>query len=194
MQPDQAVVNANVETHNTTNAGAAVADNEATYEHVVAALTALGIARSDVTLSYYNVNYTAPPQGDRNNTDYGFTVNRSFAITVRQIALAGRVVDTAIGAGVTNVSGVTFGLQNGTAASNEAMARAVTDATNRAEALARDARLHIVGIASIAFGSVYTPTPVLRAVALTMAAPQTTFDSGNTTISETVTMVFLANP
>lgn len=197
MQPDQAVVNATVQTHNDTNAGAAIGANEATYERVVAAVTALGIPRDGITLSYYNVNYVAPPTGNASYA-YGFTVERNFAIKVNRVALAGNVVDAAIGAGATNINGVTFGLQNTAAASNQAMMRAVTDATQRAQALAHDAGLHVVGIASIAFGNAYTPVPMLHMTAAALEppapAPPTTFDTASATVSVTVTMVFLAKP
>lgn len=196
MQPDIAVVNAMLQTHDPANAAAATGQNEAIYERIVAAVTALGVARDDITLSYYNVNYVAPPPNERDQASYGFSVNRSFAIKVRRIALAGRVVDAAIEAGATNINGVTFGLADMSAASNEAMQRAVADATQRAQALARDAGLHVVGIASMVVGANYSPFPVARLAVMAAPAPEppTTFDSGNATVNVTVTMVFLAKP
>lgn len=197
LPPDQAVVNASIQTHNTTNAGAALGENEAAYEHVVAAVTTLGIPRADITLSFYNVNYMAPPP-NRTDYAYGFTVDRNFAIKVRRVAMAGQVVDAAIGGGATTISGISFGLQDPAAASNEAMQRAVTDATARAQSLAHDAGLRIVDVASVALGNVYSPSPPYRALQLNAEVasplPPTTFDNGSASVVVTVTIVFLAKP
>jgi uncharacterized protein len=197
LPPDKATVDATVVTNNPTSSGIAMSQNEATYERIVSALVALGIARSDIALSFYNVNYIAPPVDQRATYTYGFTVRRSFAVTVRTIGLAGKVVDAATAAGATNVEGVSFGLQDTTTAAGEAMERAVADATAKATALARDVHLHIAGIASITLDNAYTPfVQRLSLVHMAQASPPvpTNFDSGNASVVVTVNVVFLAKP
>ena len=80
LPPDVANVSASVDT-NAANAGEAVSRNNAIYDRIVVALGKVGVARADVTLSYYNVNYNPKPQimpphpdGER----YGYTVSRTF--------------------------------------------------------------------------------------------------------------------
>ncbi len=186
LAPDQAVVSASVETYDGHSASVAVSDNASVYDRIVAAVVATGVARDDITLASYNVSYTPPP-----NDRSGYTVDRSFTVKVRQLASAGRVVDAATLAGAMQV-GVSFGLSDTTSASREALQRAVANATATADAIASAARLHVIGIASIGLGYEYAPAPqTLRVMA---AAAPTQFDAGNTTIRETVNVVFLAKP
>ncbi|MGB6411888.1 MAG: SIMPL domain-containing protein, partial [Candidatus Cybelea sp.] len=141
LQPDMATVNAAVET-NAARAEEAVSQNNQIYERVVAALQKLGIARDDVTLAYYNVNYNPPPRvmpPPSNGERYGYTVSRTFSVKVRSIGKAGAVSDACIGAGATSINGVSFGLADPSAARAQAIAKAEADARNAAEALARTA-------------------------------------------------------
>src|SRR5690242_18991451 len=61
LPPNQATVTAAVET-NAPTADEALSKNNTIYDRVVSSLSKLGIARSDVTLSYYNVYYNPPPK------------------------------------------------------------------------------------------------------------------------------------
>ncbi|MGH7738127.1 MAG: SIMPL domain-containing protein [Candidatus Tyrphobacter sp.] len=198
LPPDEATVSASIVTNDETSSGVAVGTNEAIYERVVAAAIGLGVARPDITLSFYNVNYIAPPQNRSATYRYGFTVQRTFAIEVRDASRVGKVIDAVTGAGATDIQGVAFGLQNAKGARSRALALAVADATQEAAALARYAHLRIVGIESITSGAAPPQRFPLYAVhaeaAVPAPLPATTLDSGNTTVSQTVTMVFLAKP
>ncbi len=187
LAPDQAVVSASVETYDGHSASVAVSDNASAYDRIVTAVVALGVARNDVALSSYDVSYTPPPD-DRS----GYTVDRSFTVKVRQLALAGRVVDAATLAGAMRV-GVSFGLSDTTNASHEALQRAVADATATAGAIASAAHLRIVGIATIAAGYAFVPAPQALRMMAAPATP-TQFDAGTTSVRETVNVVFLAKP
>jgi uncharacterized protein YggE len=189
-----ATVNASVET-TADNANDAVAQNNAVYGRVVASLEKLGVARSDVTLEYYNVSYNPRPQvmppnpgGER----FGYTVSRGFAVKVRRIGDAGRVSDAAVSAGATSINGVTFGLSNPAAAREQATAKAVSDARANADAIARAAALHIVGIKSIELAGPPLAVPLARA-AVSQSAP-TQFDQSNVSVTVSVSVVFRAEP
>lgn len=186
LPPDEAIVNGTVETYDGHSASSAVGANAAIYDRVANAVVAVGIARADVTLSSYNVSYNPPP-----NEQPGYTVDRSFSVTVHHINLAGSVIDNATSAGATRIA-VYFGLSDTSTATTQAMERAVVNATAQATALAEAARLHLVGIASIGTGG-YIPAPEPRMLAATAHAP-TQLDTGNTTVTQTVTIVFLAKP
>jgi hypothetical protein len=194
LSPDQATVIAAVET-NAESARDAVSQNEAAYERIVAAVVALGVARSNITLSYYNVNYNPRPRLNPSpDVQYGYTVNRSFAIKMQPISLAGNVVDAATAAGATAINGVSFGLVDTAAASRTATQRAVVDATAKANALAATVGLHITGIESLSLGGAYVPSPQPLAMMRAGVAAPTTFDNSNTTVTVTVNVVFLAKP
>lgn len=193
LPPDQATVNASLET-NANNAEAAIAQNNTTYDRIVSALSKIGVARNDVTLSYYNVNYNPRPSGAAasGSERYGYTVSRSFAVVVRSIGKAGSVSDACLGAGATAINGVSFGLSNPAVARGQATNEAVAQARENAEALARAASLRIVGIKSIELGGAPGPVPMFRAVET--AAPATQLDQSNVNVTVSVSAVFLAEP
>ncbi len=195
LPPDMAIVEAAVET-NSADANGAIAQNNVTYARIVSALERLGIARADVSLSYYNVSYNPRPSGtpptpasDR----YGYTVSRNFSVKVRAIRDAGRVSDACIAAGATAINGVSFGLSNTSAARGQATAKAVAEARTNAETVAAAAGLRIVAIKSIELsgGPGPGPVPLMRAAT---ANPPTQFDQSNVNVSVSVSIVFLAEP
>jgi uncharacterized protein len=193
--PDLATVSAGIDT-NAPTAAEALGKNNQTYDRIVAALRGLGIARDDVALLSYNVSYNPPPQivppvvtGER----YGYTVSRAFMVKVRDIGKAGIITDACISAGASAINGVAFSLGNPGAGRAQAIAAAVADARKNAEALAKAASLHIVGIKSIELlnASSYAPGPQMLARG---PAKSTAFDQGNVAVEATVTVVFIAQP
>ncbi|HYL26395.1 MAG TPA: SIMPL domain-containing protein [Candidatus Nitrosotalea sp.] len=194
LPPDVATVNAAVET-NSSSANDAIAQNNAIYDRVVAAVTKIGVARGDVTLSYYNVSYNPRPASGPPNPGerYGYSVSRSFSVKVREIGSAGRVSDACIGAGATAINGVSFGLADPRTARAQAIAKAVADARANAEALAAAASLRIVGTKSVELTGGEAPGPVPLGAMARMNAP-TQFDQSNVNVSVSVTVVFLAEP
>lgn len=194
--PDVATVAATVET-NGDSVTDAIAKNNARYDRIVAALSRIGIARNDVRLSNYNVNYNPKPQvasPDNNGVRYGYTVSRDFSIKVRKIGDAGKAVDACTSAGATGINGVSFGLADPAAARVRATEIAVSDARTRAEALARAAQLHIVSLKSLSLGGgPIVPQPIMRMAAGAMA-PSTQLDQSDVSVTVSVDAVYLAEP
>jgi hypothetical protein len=195
LQPDVANVSANVAT-NAPDAAGAVGRNNAKYDQIVAALEKVGIARSDVTLSSYTVNYNPKPHvlpPAPTGEQYGYTVSRSFNVKVRDIGKAGPVADACTSSGATSIDGVSFGLADPSVPRAEATRKAVADARVNAEALASAAHLRIVSIKSVQLdnsGSV-APQPVMR---MAVANAPTQFDQSNVNVSVSVSVTFLAQP
>ncbi len=196
MMPDQATIDASVVT-NADASGQAMDENNRRYAAIVDAATHAGVARKDVTLSYYNVNYVpkpAAPAMPQPYQRYGFTVDRSFQIVVRNMSHAGSVVDAVTRAGATNITGVRFGLSNPAAARAQAMQKAVADARAQAESLAKAAGLHLTRIASITTGGGGPILPLAMKMNAAAAPMPTEFDSGNVTVTVNVSIVFDAAP
>jgi uncharacterized protein YggE len=194
LPPDIAMVEAAVET-NAASAADAIAQNNARYERVVAALTSLGVARSDISLTYYNISYNPRPQNGPPSSGerYGYTVSRNFSVKVRQIGSAGRASDACIGAGATAINGVSFGLADPSVAREQATVKAVGQARANAQALAAAAGLHIVSIKRIELAGGGPPAPMpLARVAIENAPTQ--FDQSNVNVTVSVSVVFLAQP
>jgi uncharacterized protein YggE len=194
LAPNIATVSASVET-NADSADEGVSQNTTRYNRVVGSLVRLGIARGDIALLSYNVNYNPRPRtppaesGER----YGYTVSRAFSVKVREIGKAGRVSDACLSSGASAIDGVTFGLSDPGVARTQATAKAVAEARTNALAVARAAALHIVAIKSIDLtGGPSMPTPMMRAAA--MPNPPTQFDQSNVNVTVSVSVVFLAEP
>lgn len=198
LPPDLATVDATVET-NASNINDAISENNARYGRVVAALAHAGIARTDVTLSNYNVNYNPKPNFVRPNDEqrYGYTVNRSFSVKVRHIAMAGQVIDACTSNGATAVNDVGFTIADSTPARDRAISLAVANARTIAQKIAGAAGLRIAGIKSMEYGGgPIVPQTVMMARAMPMAAPTppTELDQSNVSVTVNVNVVFLAAP
>jgi uncharacterized protein len=192
LPPDVASVSASIQT-NAANASEAVGRNNAIYERVVSALTKLGLARDDISLAGYNVNYVPKPPKGESDVVYGFTVSRDFSVKVRDIGKAGSVVDACTAAGTTSIGGVAFGLNDERSAQSAATAKAVDDARTKAEAIAAAARLHVIGIKSINLGGGGPVYPMSK-MGMSAAAAPTQFDTSSVSVSVSVEITFLAQP
>ena len=196
VPPDQAIVSATVTTNNAAS-DAAVSENSARYDKIVAAAVRAGAKRDDITLNYYNVNYVAKPTPaatPQPYQQYGYTVTRSFSIKVPAIAKAGAMVDALSRAGVTNVEGVNFGLFQPEKARRAATEAAVADARAKAAEVAVAAGLRIASIQSIDLqnaGGGIRPMPMMKMAA---EATPTALDPGAVSVDVNVTVVYAATP
>jgi uncharacterized protein YggE len=144
VQADRASVTISVETRAPTPS-AAGARNATISTAVRAAVAALGVPREDVTTSGYNVyparrepRYEPQPYA----RDTGFVANNTVRVTLRrpeQLELVSRVIDTALVAGATFITGVRYEARRTDDAEREALADAVAEARARADAIARAA-------------------------------------------------------
>jgi uncharacterized protein YggE len=141
---DRASVTIAVETRAPTPS-AAGARNATLNNAVRAAIAAVGVPRDDIVTSGYMV-YPArrePPYGPQPSPpDTGYVANNSVRVTLRrpeQLALVGRVIDTALTAGANVITAVRYEARRTDEAEREALADAVADARARADAIARAA-------------------------------------------------------
>ncbi|MGA7571528.1 MAG: SIMPL domain-containing protein [Candidatus Aquilonibacter sp.] len=196
--PDLATVRASIVT-NANVAEQAVSQNNTIYARLVDAVVAAGVARDDVTLAYYNINYVQPPRPAPGEVapagPFGYIVSRSFDVKVRNVGKAGAIVDGLTKAGVTNIESVSFGLADPTHARSTATGKAMADARAKADEIARSAGLHIVGIEQISNGGLaLPPAPMMRTMAMGTASAPTVFDSGNVNVTADLSVIFLAQP
>ena len=199
LPPNVAIVRARIGT-NAPTASEATSQNNARYDQVTSTLEKLGVDRQDISLDRYNVGYQSP-NAPRVNLGYeriGYTVERSFSVTVRTIGKAGTITDAFLGAGATGIDGISFGLSAEDTVRAQATAKAVADARATAETLARAAGLHIVGIKAIQVGAFPGVAPFggLRTIAHVSANSglPTHLDESNVNVAVDVGVVFLARP
>jgi uncharacterized protein len=179
--PDQASFDLTVETRAASAAAALVRDADAA-DAVAAAVKKAGVAPADLQTSQVSLS----PQTNESGTDVIGYVASDTVTVATSIARAGAVVDAAVGAGATGVSGPALSRSDVDALTGEALRLAVADAHAKAAALAEAAGVTLGGAQSIAEGQDATPVPADRY----SAAASPTIEPGAQTIDATVTVAY----
>ncbi|MGD8486656.1 MAG: SIMPL domain-containing protein [Chloroflexota bacterium] len=159
--PDVADVNIGV-TERAKEAAAASQQAADSMDSVIAALTGLGIDEKDIQTTNLSLN----PIQDWNSQPpkiTGWEASNQVRVTVREIDAVGTVVDAAVKAGANQVNGVSFRVEDPSAAQELARSAAVADARAKADQLAADAGVEIVGIISISESGGQQPQPIYMA-------------------------------
>ena len=203
--PDIATLSFSIVTNDDV-AETAASRNNGIYNNVLTRLGAFGIAKNDIRTTYYGMNYVPrpeqPPQTPgvampvRGNERYGYVVNRGLSVTIHDTKNAGRAIDAAVRAGVTDIGGVAFGIADQRGAFGSALKRAVLDAQSQAKTLASAANLRIVRVRAIqqGYAAPITPVPMMRTMAATPEAVPTQIEPGSVNVQATVTITFDAVP
>lgn len=138
------------------------------------------------TVSYsVNPNYRSNPTGSQTLT--GFTASNTLEVTAYDLNLAGKIVDAAVQAGATSVSGLRFGLKDSDPQRRDALKRATQVARANATAIAEGLSVRLGNILAADEGSsvsVYNPSDARVGI----AATATTFDTGLVEVRATVTL------
>lgn len=135
-QPDEAKVQIGVETFNA-DVSQATAENEATLQAVMAALSELGIAAEDIQTSNYNL-WAEQRYGENGPEGIaGYRVTNQVSVTIRDIDKVGDVLTAVTSAGANSIYGVSFSVADPAALEAEAREKAIANARERAESLAQ---------------------------------------------------------
>jgi hypothetical protein len=159
---------------------------------VISALKGLGIADRDVqttTLSLgpvydYSTN-TNPPRLT------GYTLTNVVAVTIRDLDVAGDMIDGAMAAGATTLDSITFRVADQTTAEQEAREAALSEARAKAQTLATAAGVSIDGVASISETVAPIPYPVYYGAAAVLRDAATPVEAGTNEVSVTVAVVYV---
>lgn len=178
------------------SASATMTANAAAMTRVIAALKQAGIADRDIQTTELSLNpiYDNPTPGDaapRRIT--GYRANDMVMARTRDIAAAGRIIDTLVGAGANEVSGPDFALDHPEAAMDEARAAAMASARARAELYARAAGLRVARIVAISESGGYQPVRPMMLMA-TRQAPATPIAPGDVSSAITLAVQFELAP
>lgn len=198
--PDLARLSAEIVT-NDDNASRSAGKNATIYETLKAKLAELGIASEAIRTTAFNATFVPRPLRPSLPGEfpqrYGFVTSRSLSIAVTPIGAAGKIVDAALAAGVTQVGDVAFELKDRKAAYRAALAAAFADARANAMALVANSEVHLVRVRDISAGS-YAFAPPRRYDAMQMraatmpSAPPTQIDpNGPIDVSAHVTVTYV---
>jgi uncharacterized protein YggE len=157
-EPDVADISLGVTKQGKEAAEAAAKAAEA-MDAVVGALLAMGIDENDIQTT----NLSLSPRYDWNRDPapiVGWESNNMVRVTIRDISAVGEVVDAATDAGATNISGISFRVEDPTEAQAVARDAAVADARAKADQLAAAAGVEIVGVVTITESGGQQPQPI----------------------------------
>ncbi len=181
--PDQAEFDFTVQTKGATAAGV-LSRNGTDTKAVIAAVEAAGVAQADIQTEQVSLD---PVQSNDGTSIVGYTASDTIDVTKLAIAKAGAVVDAAVGAGATDVSGPSLTLSSQDALYNQALKNAVAQAKTKAQALADAAGLNLGGVVTMVEGGGATPLPFAVGAA---SSPNTPIQPGTQDVQATVTVTF----
>lgn len=172
VSPDSAMVSLGVQTQAST-AQAALQENTAKMEAVLAALRAQGIADADIQTSAISLQpimeepgtLPATP-GVSPGTITGYRATNVVTARVRQLNKVGIVIDAAVQAGANTVEGIFFTLQDTSAPQRQALQQAIQDSRGKADAIAGQIGVTISGIRSVSEQGISIPFAAAAQVGL----------------------------
>jgi uncharacterized protein YggE len=190
VTPDVATMTIQVRASAATRQGARTKANARTRK-VLAALTAQGVPRSEVTTTGVNLRRT-----QTRKHKVVFIAENSASIRLTDVAKVGPVVDAVTRAGADGIDGPYFSFANPAAGREEATRLALVDARHRADAAAAAVGMRVIGIRSIVVDPASGPVSMSADLAGTSApAPRekgepTTVTPGRQEVSATVEVVY----
>lgn len=181
--PNRAHFDFTVETRAKT-ASAALAQNASAARAVIAAVKEAGVAGADVQTAQVSLN---PVASDDGGSIVGYVASNTVSVEIRDLDAAGKVVDAAVGAGATGVSGPALLRSDSDALYRQALRAAVAQARQKAEALAEAAGGSLGRAVTIAESGVAVPLPVAERGAAPTATP---IEPGTQRLEATVTVTY----
>jgi uncharacterized protein len=158
IAPDMATINLGV-IGEAPNAAAAMAANATKMNKVMAALKKAGIAEKDIQTSGLNLNPQYVYQQNEPPRLTGYQATSQVTVTVHDLARLGAAVDATVGAGADQVNGISFGLDDPTAAEDAARLAAVKALAAKADLYAKATGLRVARLVSLSEGGGYAPQP-----------------------------------
>jgi hypothetical protein len=183
--PDRASFDFTVETRAAAATSAIARNGDAAAALVQAAKNA-GVAAADIRTSQLSLN---PQSNDDGTQIVGYLASTTVTATTT-LEKAGALVDAAVKAGATGVSGPSLSRSDTDALYRDALKAAVADARQKAAALAAAGGLSLGGIQSLSEGGA-TPTPL--PFAAKSAAGAVAIEPGTQSVEADVSVVFAAS-
>ena len=192
LTPDTAYIYIGVHSENS-DAVEAVASNNEKSEAVKDALVALGVAEKDIQTTNFSI-YPQPRYDDQGQPtgEITYMVDNTVYVKVSDLDMVGEILDAAVKAGANSINGISFDLEDKSAAMAEAREKAVDDANVQAQQLADAAGVSLGPVITITTSSVAPVTPIYGkggGASVEMAA-SVPVSPGQMTISVDVFMVY----
>ncbi|MGH2396316.1 MAG: SIMPL domain-containing protein [bacterium] len=189
VPPNQASVTVGFQVQRPTAAEASAEANRVA-EQILNRLQQINVRRQDIRTSGIQLSpvYTTPREGATQIV--GYRASYTLTLTLTDLRQVGPSIDESVKAGANTVAGVSFGLRDMSDARKEALAAAVREAREKADAIARAAGLQIKGIQQIVEEGVEFAIPRMEQRAMPAPSVPTPIEPGLITVTARVTIVF----
>jgi uncharacterized protein YggE len=158
VAPDMATITLGVTTEAPTAAEAMQA-NAQRMSGVVAALRRGGIAEKDIQTSGLNLNPQYRYEENKPPQLVGYQASNMVTVTVHDLKRLGQAVDATVNAGANQIHGISFGLDDRTAAENAAREAAVKALQQKADLYGRATGYRVSRLVSLSEGGSSYPMP-----------------------------------
>ncbi len=160
LKPDLATLSLGVITQ-ATSAAQAQSNASKAMTAIIAAVKKQGVADADMVSQSISLNPTYDYQtGSAPPRITGYTASQSLSVKARDLTKVGPLIDAGVAAGANQVGGVSFSVDDPTAATEQARKAAVDDAKKRAQTLAQASGVALGAPISIVESSAPAPTPI----------------------------------
>jgi uncharacterized protein len=206
VKPDKVTLSLAIETTNTT-ANAALNANSEAMNNTLEALKAAGVMKSETSTSFFNIspnyNITQEDKGlapIETRDIISYTVTNSITVDSYNLLNVSQWIDTAVQAGVNDVSSISFSLsdEKSELIKNDLLKQAVVNAKSKADIAASALGLNVIGVKSIVIEGLdgIPPQPLLARKMAGAAAPEagpppTPIIAGEQEVTSSVNIVFL---
>ena len=199
--PDRAVIRLGAEAQAKEAASAQSTVNQ-TMAKALAELQKLGIEQSSIRTLGLNLFPVYASPGSVRQTEEprvtGYRAANTIQVTVNDLTLVGKIIDTGVAAGVNRLEGVTFDLRNDLPQRSQALQRAIEEAKEKAKAMAPALDVKLGKLREVIEGGVVIepPQPLFaRGMRASFsAAAETPVQPGELRVEASVTLRYEIDP
>jgi uncharacterized protein YggE len=188
-RPDRAEISIGVISQNPTAQAAAAANAAQTTQVIEAIKRTLGQG-GELKTSGYSITPQYQYITGRPPKITGYQASNTVLVIVNDLALLGKVIDSAGDSGANNINGISFSLKDESSARTQALAEAAVKARTAAEAIAKALNAHVIGVLQAETSEAPAFRPMTRSFAAMSAsvAVPTPIEAGDLDIHATVTV------
>ena len=172
------------------------AENAKIASEIIKSATALGVEKKNIRTGNYSFRQIYHNDQNKRRIFDGYEVNNTVTITVDDLNLVGKIIDSALSHGANSIESLQFGIRDKSALTAEALKIAVRDARSKAEVVAAGLGKNIIGVKSVSINSGSISAP--RFAKLAMVADEansfeTPIEGGTLSCSASVNIEFEIN-
>ncbi len=166
VTPDTASIDLGVLTQAAT-AREASEKNTASMNAVISALKSLGLQDKDIRTSLLSIQPVYSSKDGGMPVIMNYSASNNVRITTKMLDKLGDIVDRSVAAGANQVSGISFEVseEKQMQIRDELIANAVKDAKEKADKLAENLQVRIIGVRTSSIGEISQPMPLPLGIA-----------------------------